>query len=809
MRKVTMSTVPRLHGRYPLEHLLYETVISKLGARINITPQPSREQALLGVLGTFYDVPVSLTLAVRFGGRVYALPLSSSFRASGHTRFSQAFTDVRQEIGMTFIAYHCDSLELPFTCVFSIAAPFYPGDVKLSTAPFFYISVELNPKRKMEAAGSMLLALDNPFTTDAGMTGIKSESRLYDSNGMIGFTFEDMGIDGDRIAVATDPSATTYRVGDYERLLYKEFEDTGRLPNEINRRPAHAHGSGLAWEFSLSEKPVRKTFVLAGWHSCGALRIEDEQRKFLYTEHFDGLDDVLRFAARNVVEIESKLEVFEDTLAKSSLSDSVKKLTAFAFQSYIANTWWVGGDPDWFTVWEGSCRFHSTVDLAFHSELLTLVLWPDLLRKQLEEWSFYPIGDYMSHDVGDERYIFGQSYTADMPAEEAANYIFLLHAYWRRTGDGGFVKSKRDLVTTLLGYLRETDIDGDGIPDDSLSVRNTVDDGTDLIHSAPGQTYLAGKALGAFISGMDFAELFEDEHMSSVCYERVRTLCSTLAEKLWLGDHFAISLGPNDPGESGYSIYAAQGLLYPFISGCDLGEAPLDLFARDIMSHIARLMGPFGCPHTSADFNVWISQNIWRDLVGTYLGVGGLIENAERYWRFEHTRNVWDTGAYTDVYRYGRHGTDLERYPRGTDSFGYLLAQAGISFDAVRKTLRLAPQADSVTVPIIVLADWDRMVVPWLAFERCEAGYNIHLSSLDAFRSLEEITVHIGDFGGRALAVVASDGSRAEVKLCDTCFTGIAGVRFETGRRQDHIILRPAEIATKEIRIEIYREGCC
>jgi hypothetical protein len=344
----------------------------------------------------------------------------------------------------------------------------------------------------------------------------------------------------------------------------------------------------------------------------------------------------------------------------------------------------------------------------------------------------------------------------------------------------------------LFTYLREMDTDGDGIPDNPSSVRNTVDDGTDLVHNAPGQTYLAGKSLGAFILGADFAELFQDEQMASACRERVRTTCSTLREELWLGDHFAISLGPCDPGEAGYSIYAAQGLLYPLMTGCDLQNVPLDLFARDIESHIERLMGPYGCPHTSADFNVWISQNIWRDLVGTYLGVDGLIENANRYWQFEHARNVWDTGAYTDVYRYGRHGTDLERYPRGTDSFGYLLAQAGMSFDAVKRVLRLAPKADRVAVPILVLADWSRMAVPWLRFERNGTGAALTISNSEALRSLKELRIYTTELTDNAAADAVPEN---------------ADLRLDIDRTRGEIVLQPEGLPAGDLRIDVRIQG--
>jgi hypothetical protein len=137
-------------------------------------------------------------------------------------------------------------------------------------------------------------------------------------------------------------------------------------------------------------------------------------------------------------------------------------------------------------------------------------------------------------------------------------------------------------------------------------------------------------------------------------------------------------------------------------------------------------MREYGCPHSSGDETIWMSQNIWRDLAGLYLGLN-TIENSGRYWRFQLTRNAWDEGAYTDVYRCGPRHTDLDRYPRGLTAIGYLYGLGGISVDAVERTLRIAPPVASLRLPLTICADWDKQKLPWisLAEQDGEARFRI------------------------------------------------------------------------------------
>ncbi|MCL5103002.1 MAG: GH116 family glycosyl-hydrolase [Armatimonadetes bacterium] len=699
------------------ECLLYETMLSKLGSRMTLTLQPGKRKSRCGALGYYYDNDVNLTIAARCGDETRVLPFGDRLPAS------KTFERIDQSISMCSSEYVCNSEGLPYDLRVRVVAPFYPGDAKLSTAPFLYLVFKVTSRASTPVSGSVLLASDNPYQHGGFFNGTKAFSKLYREDGLLGFTLEGLGVDDAKLMFAGLDADTTYQVQDHTGQLADHFAKHGRLPDKIELdRPVYAHASGLCWEFDLQPGESREhVFALVGYHNSHALKVTGGYRRFKYTELFPDAESVVRYAMESYPDAMRKVSLFEDTLGKSWLPTDVKDLTAYAIQSYIANTWWV--EDDWFTVWEGRCRFHSTIDVAYNSELFTLQYWPELLKMQLDEWTRFRIGSYLAHDIGDDRVIFGQSYSADMPVEECTNYLLLLYAYWKATGDSGKVAENAGLAREFVDYIVSTDTDGDGVPDDPVAVNNTVDDASPVTKGAPCQTYLAVKTLASYAA---LQEMYGLELSGEI--DKINR---TLSEKLWSDDRYLLCAGV----AGSCSIYSGNGLLYHLISGADI---PVDLtrFRKDIEATTPDLMRAYGCTHSSLDRTTWISQNIWRDLVGMYLGLD-MMENAARYWSFQRERNTWDTGCFTDTYHYGTHATDLDRYPRGAIGAGYFLAVAGLTVDKPAGRLRIEPKYDRVRVPVLFAADWENERIPWLEWTVEGDVAQLHLDECPGFTRVD------------------------------------------------------------------------
>jgi hypothetical protein len=249
------------------------------------------------------------------------------------------------------------------------------------------------------------------------------------------------------------------------------------------------------------------------------------------------------------------------------------------------------------------------------------------------------------------------------------------------------------------------------------------------------QVYLAVKTLSACHAAAQLAHALGDAEWQAQCERIVTRIRETLDAQAWLGDHYAVCLertaeGLRDPwtgeplhgdlsGWDAYSIYTANGLLYLLMSG---HTPPVDLWRikQDIANAYRHALTEYGCTHTSADkSNVWLSQNLWRDYIAAYLGVG-LPDNSPRYMAMEQLMNTAGLNkGFIDTY----FTNNLCFYPRGITSIGYLFAQCGLQIDRTQGVVRLRKTAPHpCRVPLLPLADWQNQQVPVVAYRLTEAG---------------------------------------------------------------------------------------
>ncbi|NIA30636.1 MAG: DUF4965 domain-containing protein [Actinobacteria bacterium] len=769
--KNRIASSTSISGEAEYERTLFETILSKMGSRISLTTQPSKRKARTGLHGFWHEQDINLTLAVQYNGQLRSLPFTSQYNVYGHVRVNESFERIDQSLGLTEVRYHCESAVLPFNVDFVLVAPFYPGDRKLSCAPFFYITVCVTSKGLPVDRAGVLVGMSNPFVVpqrnNEPIASTKASSSLINCNNMLGAAFESIDANSQTMLLVTqnDPSVS-YAIGFGGRQPYEQFAQEGSLPDKVfNTRPAHKHDSAVCRNFSLEKNETREmTFAFVGYFSGNALRVKKVNRdapystheefnlidspkytqaqKFLYTEYFDGPVSVADYALTERKNITRRIEFLEKTIKDSSFRPALKKMLAYSTQSYISNTWWSAGEPQWFTVSEGSCRFHSTIDLAYNSELFPLLYWPELLRMQFDEWSHFVLkGKYLAHDIGDESQIFGPSYSSDMPVEENANFLLLLNAYWKFTGDSDYIKKKSSLIRLLADFIIEADSDKDGLPDIPEYVANTMDDAHPLICNSGGLTYLAVKSASAFMAGAEMLEATGQDENVNKYRQQAQLIAKTLNEKSWHEDHFTITADHSLCDKSEVCMHNNNGLFYPLL--CDIA-VPFDMskFRRDIITTWNKTKGRYGTPHSSMDYTIWFSQNMWRDLIAIYLGLD-FEQEIDKYWDFQMTRNIWDSGCYTDVYRYGRHQCDLDNYPRGTASFGYFCGLAGLKLNRPEGFLRLAPTKTSCRLPLLPFASWEKMEIPWLQLDSDKTSSTISISQMDKLNSITKLQLEV------------------------------------------------------------------
>jgi len=673
--------------------VVYETVVSNLGSRFFLNFKPRERQVALSPLGFETSKGTPLTFAVRVGEDSRALPFTDE---------ETVFETVEQRITPTSVTYLARDQKLGVRAEFRFTAPFYPGDERLSTAPVVYLDVTIEP---LLGNGAKPLRPDAEGTIVVRLPGSKSSggklllNRAYENPAP---WFQD------------DPEVFT--------------------PDLTGTVALAAIGEGMVTDgeiaaaFSLKgRKSASASFVFAGFAGQHVLRVMNTDYRFLYTKFWKDIDALVESAKSEREEWLSKAAFFDSLFAESSLSMCQQNLISFALQSFLANTWWAVSDEgkEWYSVWEGNCQFHSTVDVEYNLAWFYILLWPELLGKELDEWAMFVNDGIMAHDFGSTFHVWKQIYGHPMPIEENGNYLLLSHLYWRWTGDRSRLDRNYGKMLELAEYILDSDTTGNGFP--NVGTANTIDDASAAVQYSKEQIYLGVKALSALTAMAAMSLAMGEEKMAERCKRRVELIRNTLESEAWLGDHYAVCLdktaeGIEDlpdqtpsgelPGWDAYSLYTSNGLLYLLATNTPV-DVDLERIKADLVNAARESMTEYGCTHSSADHsNLWVSQNLHRDYVGAYLGVD-LMGMADRYWAFEVYENAQGRGGWF-VDTWGAN--HLRFYPRGITSLGILCAYGGVRQDRVEGKFVVNPVHVPCKLPLLSQADWPAQDVPWLEY---------------------------------------------------------------------------------------------
>jgi len=700
---------------------LMATVVGRLGSRFSLVFDPDAKQVLHSALGRWLDFPTDLAVGVAAeDGLTFALPFTSRY---------PTFDVVEQQLQMCGVSFVARSHEIGVGLKVEFVAPFYPRDEWTSLAPLFLVRMEVFPQerifwqtsKRQVRQGRVFLRLQRENLHMA---------QAHDRQ-KINYSVPKALWKGERVRpenFLASPQSPIPLSGQGEGLWWCEER---LVPVSLN---AELLNDGVAFNFDLDDpEKCRFDLVWCAFVDEPVLTVFGQPASFKYRWLFTDVDAVADFGCRHFNELWRKAKQMDELIANSGLTKSQADLIRFSFQNFLLNSWWVVRDDgsEWFSVWEGSCHFHSTVDVEYNDALVYLAFWTELLELLLDEWALFEmqdeVGSYLAHDMGGELEVGEQAYHHPMPVEENANFLLMLHCLWRWTGKQELIERHSGLAKRLTAYFERSDRMGNGFP--SLGTANTIDDASPAVQYSRQQTYLAVKTLCACQAAAQIAETLGEDDWAKQCRKLIERIRKTLDEQAWLGDHYAVCLertadglvdawtGRPLSGElkgwDAYSIYTANGLLYLLLSGNE-PELNYDRIRTDIVNAYWQSLTEYGCTHTSADrSNVWVSQNLWRDFIAAYLGVP-LPDNSSRYFALQTFMNTSGlTKGFIDTYL----TNNLCFYPRGVTSVGYLFALCGLQIDKVRNTVRLRRTAPfPCRVPLLPLADWERGIVPTVVY---------------------------------------------------------------------------------------------
>ncbi|MEZ0536459.1 glycoside hydrolase family 52 protein [Caldicellulosiruptoraceae bacterium PP1] len=654
---------------------LMSDALCVLGSRIGIAIEPTNNKSYLIRHGLHPGIPMNLNIGVNVDGKVLTFPLGSS-----ETKFE--FFD--QDIYMTRISLKAIDAETGLKFNLSFRIPFKPQDLKFSTVPLFLIELEVEKLRRS-------------FRW--------KPSKYEEVEGKMFITFDENAFN-------------ISQKNDYLTMSYKSY--LAKEENYINAQDRvfvlesepKVLSNGFEKEFKLKMGDKSQKVVIA-WASFdpAVLTVLNEKSEFYYKKHFNSIDDIQLWAKENYTEILKQDELIDNKFRNENIKPTLSKLLAYTLHSYLINTWLVvtPKGQDWFTVWEGSCYFHSTVDVEHTQFPFYLYMWPELLEMELNEWVYFgkdgqiALGEsgkdtlFLSHDMGVHCNCSGQAYPHDMEVEENCNYILLAFMHWKKTGNDSVIKNHTDFIIKLLDFILKCDIDDDGICE--IGCTNTIDDASPAIQFAKKQVYLSVKAACAVYAGymiLDYLGIDAQKYL-----EFSKKAIQKVENEGWLNDHYVVTLQPETegivnpwtkevlkgkvPGWDAYHIYTMNGLAIFDLLGIDF-EMDNQKLKIDAINGWKNTLGKYGCRHSSfvrweqdeipltleglastSDKNGWISMNMLRDITALKRGLD-LTDNLERYWDWQLTTNTQGIYMFFETF----NGNNLNFYPRGIAAFGYL-----------------------------------------------------------------------------------------------------------------------------------------
>ncbi|MCD4655151.1 DUF4965 domain-containing protein [bacterium] len=651
-----MSLIPVVSGE--TSNGLKPCMLARLGSRLTVIPEP--DLGRIRVLPLGHHLPEFQGLQVKW--------ITDSSVSSFPDPAGVLPGNLVQKIGPTSVTFEYPVKDSKQILEYRLWSPFCPDlpDWRSTSVMFF----ELTIRNTSEVPSAGVLEFQLASEGDILQTESQSTAGLlycwefsldqekHSSSDIVEFI-------APQVAAKVVPSkdVTQFRVngsGDFVACgLQKDgwSYDQGVLKADVMIPPGASIQKRLAISFR-TQSPVLKV----DGQPCTIL-VPDPKVDVLATA---------RTALKNYELIMNSNRRFENELLHGFHTEYQIELVSLGFQSFLSNTWIIrnpDGSPR-YSEWEGRPLYHSTLDVVYNTSLFHLKYTPDLLANLLRQRPAYNQKNHLSHDIGKGLVIGKNSYPVKMIVEEDTNYILLQYMYARATGDFSIIREQTHLLKTLTEGLINADTDGDGLP--NKGTINTFDDASSSINSAENQLYLGVKTAAALyaiqLMGRNVPELLQNRG------KRISTVIQTIVDTIngsWLGDHYPINLASEkskskfvvlpytkhqtsnpkptaSDSSDGYSNYIAHGLVPLLLFGEEEPAKWFEHMATHLENAHQKTNTEYGDAHRDGSTNVWISQNMWRDLAAAYLGSDLDFQKLHKqYWHnqeecFRRSRQVFD-----------------------------------------------------------------------------------------------------------------------------------------------------------------------
>ena len=482
----------------------------------------------------------------------------------------------------------------------------------------------------------------------------------------------------------------------------------------------------LCSKMTLGAGERRKVRFILSWYFPNHYGAYHNRLGHWYENRFSDARAANRFLAEGRNRIEDGAVRFADLLTRTSLPEVYAESWSAHLSTIVKDSWLLRDGK--FGLWEGLgfCGFHTT-DITYHASFGLLALFPDLQLRQMEMGAKFQREDGRVHHffTPDLDHVDNGFDRVDMNHQ----FVLMVCRDYLHTGDRGYLERLWIPVQRAMASMLALDADGDGLPDRETK-RNTYDAWN--LSGTP--VYISVLWLSALKAAARIAAVMGDEERRQAWEElRARGLDS-LERRLWNGRYYLLWLRDDENGtEYDASLMTAQldGEWFLRVSGIG-GNLP-DERVRAVLGEImAKNWTPDGglvnaTPIAPVSLLTYRNCQAEANWTGIGYAVAALAvsvgdrDNADRLVTTIH-ENQRRFGALWDHWECGF------RYTRPLSSWTTMPAASGLSVDAEKKILRLAPAELPLTIPVITC-----FCMATAVFDEGSCILTVHEGSLDGW----------------------------------------------------------------------------
>lgn len=466
---------------------------------------------------------------------------------------------------------------------------------------------------------------------------------------------------------------------------------------EIDDRYGDRFGAcALCSKTTLAPGETREVRFILSWFFPNHWGADGRRLGHWYENRFHDAREANRYLAENRDIIEGGAVRFADLLYRTSMP-AVYPDSWSAHLSTIVKDSWLLLDGK-FGLWEGLgyCGFHTT-DITYQASFGLLALFPDLQKRQMEMGAAHQRSDGRVHHffTPDLDHVDNGFDRVDMNHQ----FVLMVCRDYLATGDRGYLERLWVPVQRAMDSMRLLDTDGDGLPDEGTK-RNTYD----AWNFSGTPAYISVLWLAALLAAEKIAGAMGDEGRREEWHELRERGLASLERLLWNGRYYRL-WRRGDEEEDG-SLMTDQIDGEWFLRAAGIGKNLPDERVRSVLdavmaSNFTRDGGlvnaTFAPPVHLMTYRNCQAEANWTGIGYTVAALAlmtgkpdyaddvvSVIHENQR--RFGALWNHWECGF---------------RYTRPLSSWTTMTAASGLSVDAEKRILRLAPYIVPLTVPVV------------------------------------------------------------------------------------------------------------